>query len=143
MKKKKLLINNKRMKIKFIAIGILSSIGFFLLSGVVTGLVPNPWFTRMVWKTPLDYFFLVVSSMLLGGYIGVHFYKKNISKGCDIATYSGGAGSFLAFGCPICNKLLVLLFGATALLTYFEPYRPVLGFLSIGLLIGALYFKLR
>lgn len=132
-----------KTKIKYWIIGILSSLGLFLLFGIVTDLIQNQLFIRMVEKTVLDYFFLIASSVLLGTYIAVHLYKKNISKKCDVATYSGGVGSFLAFGCPICNKLLVLLFGVTALTIYFEPYRPYLGILSIGLLTGALYFKLK
>ena len=129
------------IKTKYLAIGILSSIGLFLLFGIVTDLIQNPWFTRMVEKTTIDYFFLITSSLLLGSHIAIHFYKKNSSKKCRIATYSGGAGSFLAFSCPICNKLLVLLLGATTLMMYFEPYRYVLGFVSIGLLALSLYWN--
>lgn len=132
-----------KTKIKYWIIGSLLIIALFLLLGIVTALIPNPLFSRMVKKTVLDYFFLVASSILLGTYIAVYFYKKKTSQKCTMATYSGGVGSFLAFSCPICNKLLVLLFGATALLTYFEPYRPLLGFLSVGLLSGALYFELK
>jgi uncharacterized membrane protein len=137
------LSSKQKRKIKYWIIGILASIVLFLLFGIPTNLIPNPWFNRMVEKTTLDYFFLVAASALLGSYIGVHFYKKNVSKTCDVATYSGGIGSFLAFSCPICNKILILLFGATALLTYFEPYRPYLGAISISLLNAALYSKLK
>lgn len=131
------------MEIKYWIIGILSSILLFFIFGIPTDLIPNPWFVRMIGKSVLDYFFLVTSSILLGGYIGIYFYKKKVSNKCEVATYSGGIGSIFAFGCPICNKLLVLLFGTTALLAYFEPYRAYLGFLSIGLLGGAIYFKLK
>ncbi len=132
-----------RTKIRYLMIGIFSSMIFLLLFGIVTDLIPNPWFIRMVGKTSLDYFFLITSSVLLGSYIAVHLYKKDTAEKCKIATYSGGAGSFLAFGCPICNKLLVLLFSATTLMTYFEPYRPVLGFASIAVLSGALYWRIK
>lgn len=130
-------------KMRYWGIGLLSGVGLFFLFGIVTGLIPNPLFARMVGETGLDYFFLAASSALLGSYIAVHVYKKDTSRTCSAAAYTGGAGSFMAFGCPVCNTLLVLLFGTTALLAYFEPYRPVLGFLSIGLLIGALYFKFK
>ena len=93
--------------------------------------------------TFLDEIFLVSSSLLLGAYVGVHYYKKNTANKCDAVATSGGIGSFLAFACPVCNKLLVLLFGVTALMTYFEPYRPLLGFISNGALIGAIYWRLR
>ena len=129
--------------LRFWIIGIVSSIVFFFVFGIPTNVIPNPLFTRMVSRTVLDYVFLVSSSVLLGAYLGVHLYKKNQSKKCTTATYSGAIGSILAFGCPVCNKLLVLLFGATALLTYFEPYRHMLGFASIAMLGGALYWKTK
>ena len=133
----------KQKKAKYIMIGVLSSMGLFFLLGIPTSVIPNSFFIRMIPVKFLDYFFLIFSSVLLGSYIGVHYYKKNQVKKCDIITTTGGIGSFLAFGCPICNKLLVVLFGATALMTYFEPYRPVLGFVSTGLLGGALYWRIK
>lgn len=132
-----------KAKIKYTFIGVVVSVIIFFLFGVITALIPNLWFTRMVRGVALDYFFLIASSALLGIYIGIHFYKKNISKKCNLVAGSSGFGTFLAFSCPICNKILILLFGTTALLAYFEPYRHYLGFLSIGLLIGALYFRVN
>ena len=137
---------NKTRKLpkgKFIAIGLVLGTGFFLLFGGITAVVPNSWFTRMIPTTLLDWFFLVLSSLLIGAYISVHFYKKKTAKTCNATMAAGGAGSFFAFACPICNKLLVALFGTTLLMTYFEPYRPVLGFVSNGLLAGALYWRIR
>ena len=130
-------------KIKCLIIGATVSIGFFFLSGVVTGLLPNSLFARMTPNTPLDKIFLVSSSFLIGAYVGVHYYIKNTIKKCDTIATAGGIGSFLAFACPVCNKLLVLLFGATVLMTYLNPYRPALGFISNGLLLGAIYWRLR
>ncbi len=128
---------------KYILVGLGIGILFFSLSGIITSLLPNPLFTRMTPIKTLDYVFLTSSSILLGTYAGVHYYKKNNANKCNTAATTGSIGSFLAFACPVCNKLLVILFGATALMTYFEPYQPLLGFLSNGLLIGALYWKLK
>ena len=133
----------EKNKTKYIIIGILSSVGLFFLFGIPTAVISNSFFIRMIPTTFLDYFFLTSSSILLGAYIGVHYYKKNTVKKCNTIATTGSIGSFLAFGCPICNKLLVLLFGATALMTYFEPYRSVLGFMSIGLLSGVLYWRIK
>lgn len=130
-------------KSRYYFIGISSAIALFLLFGTVTAIIPNPWFRRMTGITVLDYFFLAASSILLGSYMAVNQYKKRTINRCDIATYSGGAGSFLSFACPICNKILVLLFGATALMAYLEPYQPIIGFFSIAVLAGALYFSVR
>ena len=130
-------------KLKYAIVGLGTGLLFFAVSGVITGLLPNSFFTRMTPITTLDYVFLMSSSVLLGGYIGVHFYKKNALKKCDTVATTGGIGSFLAFACPICNKLFVFLFGATALMTYFEPYRPILGFVSNGLLVGAVWWRIK
>ena len=130
-------------KIKYILLGLGAGLLFFVISGIVTVLLPNSLFIRMTPITMLDYVFLGSSSILLGAYVGVHYYKKNTIKKCDTVATTGGIGSFLAFACPVCNKLLVLLFGATALMTYFEPYRPILGFVSNGLLAGALWWRIR
>ncbi len=127
----------------YLLISILTTASLIAFFGVVTALIPNPWFVRMVKVTTLDYFFLTSSSLLIGAYAGIHIYKKRVGKGCKLTAYSGGMGSFLSFGCPVCNKLLTLLFGASALMIYFEPYRPLLGFASIATLAAALYWKVR
>jgi len=50
-------------------------------------------------------------------------------------------GGFLAFGCPICNALLLTLFSSSALMTYFDPYRPLLGVLSVTAFGAILYYQ--
>ena len=130
-------------KLKYWITGLIVSITFFVVFGSVTALIPNSFFIRMIPTTNLDLMFLVSSSLFLGAYVGVHHYKKKNMKQCNTVATTGGIGSFLAFACPICNKLLLLLFGATALMTYLEPYRPVLGFVSNGLLGGALYWRIK
>lgn len=140
MKRKKMVLNKK---IKYALIGLAAGLIFFVASGMVTLLLPNQFFTRMTPITSLDYVFLVSSSTLLGAYAGVHYYKKNTIKECDAVATAGGIGSFFAFACPICNKLLVFLFGATALMGYFEPYKPLLGFVSNGFLAGTLYWRFK
>jgi hypothetical protein len=46
-------------------------------------------------------------------------------------------------GCPVCNKLVVLLLGAGGALSYFAPLQPVLGMVSLALLAYALCTRLR
>ncbi len=55
---------------------------------------------------------------------------------------AGGLMSFLAVGCPTCNKLVVLALGSSGALTYFEPVQPVLALLGIGVLGYALRRRL-
>jgi len=122
-----------------IAKGLGVSVGAFVLFGVVTGLVPNPLYVRMVPRTALDYLFLVLTA----GFLGVYTVQRvpEETRGDDsVVTLSTVAG-FLAFGCPICNALLLALFSSSALMTYFDPLRPLLGAVSVVLFGGLLYYR--
>ena len=112
-----------------------------LLFGVVTGLIPNPIYVRMVPRTPLDYLFLVTTA----GFLGAYTYQRPVERARTderTATASVVTG-FLAFGCPVCNVVLLALFGSSALLTYLEPLRPLLGGVSVLLFGGLLYYRSR
>jgi len=130
-------------KIKYFVIGSGVSLLVFLVTGMVTALLPNPWFIRMLESSLLDYLYLISSSLLLGAYTGVHYFKKSLAVGSTRIACAGGVGGFLAFSCPICNKILLLLFGSTALLTYFEPVRPLLGLVSVVILVTTLYWRIK
>ena len=64
--------------VKYVGIGIFVSLFVFFLFGIVTALIQNQYYIRMVPNTFLDYFFLVSSSLLIGTYVSIHYYKKNI-----------------------------------------------------------------
>jgi hypothetical protein len=51
--------------------------------------------------------------------------------------------SVLAVGCPICNKLVVLLLGVSGALTIFEPAQLYLGVVSVVLLAWTLRLRAR
>lgn len=129
---------------KYVGIGLLSFVGFVLLFGIPTALLPTPWFMRMMPARALDYVFLLINSALLGSYVGLITFEKHRYPVKDEAvTITGGIANFLAVGCPICNKLFVALLGFSAIMTYVEPARVWLGLLSTGIVAGALLFKLR
>lgn len=115
---------------------LLWALFFFLMTGVVTGLIQNPFYVRMVPITVLDYLFLFTTSILAGLYFG----KEECSLlGNRIAGISGVTG-FLAFGCPICNVILLSFFSTSAIMTYIDPLRPYLGVFST-LLIGFFVYR--
>ena len=116
-----------------------------LLFGIPTALIQTPFipYVRMIPVTMVDYLFLLTNSILLGAYITLHFSLKQGSGKCNYAAVGGGTTSFLAVSCPICNVILVSLFGATALLTYFEPFRAELGFMAVVILVIAIIFKVK
>jgi uncharacterized membrane protein len=129
--------------IKYISFGIFFSLVIFVLFGVISALIPTRYFTRMIESKNLDYLFLTLTSLLLGSYISLSIYQKNRENKCDYIMGGGTILGFFSFGCPICNVFLVSIFGASAILTYLEPYRPVFGLISIGLLGFIFIYKMK
>ncbi len=115
---------------------------FIVLLGTPTALIPNPFihYIRMTPVTWLDYFFLLTTGILLSANVIVFLEKKTKKEG---AIFGGGFLGFLAFACPICNILLVSLLGATFILEFIEPLRPLFGIASIVILLATLYLQLR
>jgi hypothetical protein len=54
-----------------------------------------------------------------------------------------GFGAFLAIGCPVCNKIALILLGTSGALTVFAPVQPLIGAASLALLAGTLAWRLR
>jgi hypothetical protein len=119
--------------------GLLVGGAFFVLTGVVTGLVPTPIFDRMVPRTPLDYAFLLLTTVLAGTYAAQRTMRSDCSG--DACGYVGAAGGFFAVACPHCNAILVAVFGASWLATYVDPIRPLFGFGAVALLGGIVYTR--
>lgn len=117
--------------------GLIAALTFAAL-GTVTALWENPFFIRMTPTSGFEIGLLLLQSVMFG----VYFSIPSIS--CPTKTLStGGVLGFLGFACPVCNKILMYVFGAELLLSYLEPariYLAVIGTLFIGL---ALFIKLR
>ncbi len=98
--------------------GLATALGSFVALGTVAALWENPLFVRMTPTGNWEIALLAMLSLLLGVYVVIR------RPFCSIKT--AGAGSVLGFigvACPVCNKILLLLFGGDLLLTYFEPVR--------------------
>jgi hypothetical protein len=106
---------------------------------VPTRLIPNGFFTRMTPTRPQDYAFLFVSSAL----VGLTFAARPSTGGAERSALTGGVGTYLAVGCPICNKVVVALLGASGAMSYFAPIQPILGVGAVALLFVALRRRLR
>ncbi len=124
------------------ALGIGTGIGMLLLIGLPTAILPNPWFTRMTPMRPQDYLILGLT-VLLAAALGATYAAPAACSLHEGTLTAGGVLAFLAVGCPVCNKVVVLLLGAGGALAYFEPAQPVLAVVGLGLLGGALALRLR
>jgi hypothetical protein len=59
------------------------------------------------------------------------------------AGIGSGILGWFAVGCPLCNKLVVGLIGASGATSVFEPLQPALGVMAVGLAAAALYARVR
>lgn len=124
------------------ALGVLFGIGTFLAVGIPTAVIPNQWFHRMTPTRPQDYIFLAATALIATA-IGATYASPSACQRQERRLTAGGVLSFLAVGCPICNKVVVLLLGVSGALNYFAPIQPVLGLASVTLLGFTLLLRLR
>ncbi len=98
--------------------GVMAALISFLLLGTVSALWDNPLFIRMTPAGDFEIVVLFAMSVLLGAYVAIRrpFCSLKMAG-------SGGLLGFIGIACPVCNKVLLLLFGGELLLTYFEPVR--------------------
>lgn len=133
-----------------------------LVLGVPTAVIPNPVFGRGIvapaWTVPS----LVVTSVLTGLLLATYVREAPVGGRAgdgpggpgDLDAYeaptreesrrltAGGLLSFLAIGCPTCNKLVLLALGSSGAITWFEPVQPLLAVAGIVLLAWALRRRL-
>ena len=118
------------------AIGVLFAIGVFLFLGTVTALWENPFFIRMTLTSGFEVGLLALQALLIGAYVAIP-----VSACATKLAGVGGVANFIGIACPICNKLLLLVFSVNALLTYLEPARLYLA--AGGVLITAFAVLVR
>lgn len=110
-----------------------------LLVGMPTDVVPNPLFSRTVpvqwWNHPA----LAVTAVLAGVVLATYVRAPDAGDTPTAGRLGsvGGVLSFFAVGCPVCNKLVLLLLGTSGALTYWAPLQPLVALASIALLAEA------
>lgn len=105
--------------------------------GTVAALWENPLFMRMTPTGGFEITLLLLLSALAGLYVGLPQTE------CGKRTAgTGGVIGFLGIACPVCNKILMLLFGSALLLEYYEPMRLYLALGGVMLLAAAIWLKL-
>lgn len=110
--------------------------------GIPTRLIANDWFIRMTPTRTQDYVIWAISAPLIGLLTG-SLALGRASQAGEGKLLSGGMLSYLAVGCPVCNKFIVFLIGTSGALTFYAPLQLYLGLGSILLLAWALALRGR
>jgi hypothetical protein len=128
----------------------------------VTAIIPNPVFGRGVPVEPFAVVVWLASAPLIGMVMATYFVpvpasgpvlldngqgpsngKPSARRDGTTMGSIGGFAAFLAIGCPTCNKIALLLLGASGATSVFAPIQPLIGAASLALLAGTLVWRLR
>lgn len=137
-------------------VAVAVGLGTFLVLGLPTAVVANPVFGRSIAPTSWALEVLVATSVLAGlltatyvrndgpapvraqGVADVLPDERTARRGAV-----GGLLAYLAIGCPVCNKVVLLALGSTGAVRVFAPVQPYLAVAGIVALAWALAVRLR
>lgn len=109
-----------------------------VMVGVPTDLLDTPLFSRSVPPTWWTWPVLLTNSLLMGLLVATYVRAPAAGDRMDRRAGIGGLLTFLAVGCPVCNKVVLVALGASGAMTWFAPVQPVLSVAAIGLLLWSL-----
>ncbi|MEU2067774.1 hypothetical protein [Streptomyces anulatus] len=113
--------------------------------GVPTDVVPTPLFGRSVPVQWWNYPALALTAALAGLVLSTYVRPPVASPSTQPPGTArdgrmgalGGVLSFFAVGCPVCNKLVLVLLGSSGALSYWAPLQPLFAVASVALLAEA------
>ena len=129
---------------KRLIVAVVTAVATGVLISLPTAIIENPVFGRDVavtsWSIPVVILTAVISGLIVATYI-----RNDQSVEEESSIKIGGAGAFLSFlavGCPVCNKIALVALGYSGALQYFAPVQPYLALFGVGLLMYALRKRL-
>jgi hypothetical protein len=130
-----------------------------LVFGVVTAIIPNPVFGRSVAPEPFAIWTWIASAPLMGLVMATYTapappspirlvtLEPAVAATADRRSTTlgsvAGIGAFLAIGCPVCNKIALVLLGASGAMSVYAPIQPFIGAASLVLLAATVAWRLR
>jgi hypothetical protein len=130
--------------------------------GILTAIIPSPFFVRPIAPEPFALFVWIVSAPLMGLVAATYTVPTRTGLAPPVPLVEGtplgqgtapregttmgslaGFGAFLAIGCPICNKVALVLLGTSGAMSVYAPLQPIIGAVSLGLLVVTVAWRLR
>jgi hypothetical protein len=153
---------------RFVAWAALWGAASLVAFGLVSAIIPNPVFGRQIPPEPFAIVVWLISAPLMGLVLATYTVPLPASAAVPLgggATPSAtapsattasepardgsvlgaiaGIGAFLAIGCPVCNKIALVLLGTSGAMSIYAPLQPVIGAASMALLVGTLAWRMR
>lgn len=121
--------------------------------GLLTAIIPNPVFGRGIAAEPFAVAVWLASAPLIGAVMATYVAPLPPSAPAPLEPGSrrdgsafgtlGGLAAFVAIGCPMCNKIALVLLGTGGAASIFGPIQPLIGAVSLVLLAATLMWRLR
>jgi hypothetical protein len=153
-----------RSTIRLVAHAVLWGAATLVAFGLVSAIIPNPVFGREISPEPVSIVVWLLSAPLAGLVLATYTagMPTTTSRPLPVGTalagggaaivdpergstlgMVGGVAAFLAIGCPVCNKLVLVALGTSGALTIWAPLQPLIGAASIVLLAATAVWRLR
>lgn len=126
-------------------VAALTALGTAAFMALGTAMIANPVIVRSVETPWWAWWVLAVTSALSGLLVATYVREPGAPSEVDRSARRGSVGGLLAFfavGCPVCNKIALLLLGSAGAMQWFAPVQPYLGIAGILLLAWALRTRL-
>ena len=136
-------LTNSPLGPRYVALAVPCTMLAALALGIPTAIIPNPVFHRVIAAGASNYFFWASTSVVTGALLATYALPRTVRDRAAEAGLGGGFLAFLAVGCPVCNKAVVMLIGTSGAVSIFQPIQPVLGALGLILASIALGVRLR
>jgi len=139
---------------RFWLFAILGAFASLIVLGVVSAIIPNPVFARMIPPDGPAIAVWIASAPLMGALLAAYLAPPRTARrdsvppapGPDLGGRGftiGGLATVFAIGCPVCNKIVLLTLGTTGALNVWAPIQPLIGVASLVVLAFALRATLR
>jgi hypothetical protein len=126
-------------------VAALAALGTAAFMALGTAMIENPVIVRKVATPWWAWLVLAITSVLSGLLVATYVREPGQAQQVDASARRGGIGGLLAYfavGCPVCNKIALLLLGSSGALQWFAPIQPWLGVIGMVLLGWALRTRL-
>ena len=141
---------------RLLGLATLFGVVALVLYGAMSAIIPNPVFGRSIPPEPFAIAIWLASAPLVGLVTATWIVRpRPVEANLDgsgtaptpdqrssIAGSLGGIAAFLAIGCPVCNKIALVLLGTPGALNVWAPLQPLVGVASLVLLGVTLWWRL-
>lgn len=144
---------------RFVGVSVAWAALSLIAFGILNAIIPTPFFERPIAPEPFAIAVWLVSAPLMGVIAATYTAPARTvtataaaavplseletpRSGTTLGTVAG-FGTFLAIGCPVCNKIALVLLGTSGALSIYAPIQPFIGAVSLGLLAATVAWRLR